>query len=94
MNKRTIWKASMPLAQLDNFIELDIPEDGIVLSCASQFNDLAVWFATSGDSPLVKRRFHIVGTGQPLTGDMGRFIGTAMFSGGSLVFHVFEVPNG
>ena len=37
------------------------------------------------------REFRVVGTGNPVPDDCGRFIGTIPIRGGRLIFHVFEV---
>ncbi len=56
------------------------------VSSAFQFQ---VWAEVSTDEPLVPQDFIVRGTGHPLTGEEGRFLGTVILAGGALVFHVY-----
>lgn len=94
----TIHKESRSVDMLTDMISFDMPADAEVLSVANQHECLCLWYKTDTDCRKRKVRwFRVAGTGHPLEDvaatkcDLGRFLGTALFLDGKLVFHVFEV---
>lgn len=86
----TVYKYETPLK--DEF-SLDLPMGAQILTFQSQRDAPCIWALVDPDAKTLKRRFRLVGTGHPIEQDAGalRFVGTAQFRGGSLVFHLFEV---
>jgi hypothetical protein len=52
--------------------------------------DLDVWALVNTEAVSIRREFRVVGTGNPLPDDLGRFVGTVPLYDGALIFHVFE----
>jgi len=72
-------------------IWVDMPPDSEVLSVGVQNGEMFLWAKVDDSSDRTQGyRFFVRGTGHPLTGEEGRFIGTVQMRGGSLIFHVFE----
>ena len=84
---RTIWKFPIPI--IDE-IEVLMPAGAEVLSVGNQQEAAQVWAAVDDEMPTNHRHFKLRGTGHPLTGDEGRFVGSFQLAGGRLVFHLFE----
>lgn len=93
---RTIWKYTTGLRELDNGIGFAMPAGAKVLSVGNQNENLCLWVEVDDTAKTIpeSRSFRVVGTGHPLSGDEGRFIGSVLFLGGSLVFHVYELKEG
>lgn len=83
--RNTIWKAV--IAQDDHSFEAPIGAE--LLTAREQGSDLCVWFRCNPDLPKEKRRVEVCGTGWE-NSPQGRYVGSAHFDGGQLVFHVFE----
>lgn len=64
-----------------------IPEGAQIISVAMQDDVLCLWAIVETVGPIEEREILIRGTGDPLTGSEGRFIGTIS---DELVWHVFE----
>jgi hypothetical protein len=90
---KTIWKYSTGLRELDNTIVFAMPEGATVLSVGNQDENLYLWAEVDATAKPESRSFCVRGTGHPFTGDEGRFIGSVIFMGGSLVFHVYELKE-
>lgn len=86
----TVYKYEVPLT--DEFA-LDLPMAAQVLSFQSQHEKPCLWALVDPERIPLKRHFRLAGTGHPLKHDERslRFVGTAQFHGGALVFHLFEV---
>ena len=93
MADKTIWK--FPLS-VDGAVEM--PVGAKVLTVAAQADErgneqACLWALVDPDPRCEKetRRFRTVGTGHTIV-DPGslEYVGTFMFAGGALVFHVFE----
>ena len=92
-----IWKYKIPIK--DSF-EIEMPRNARVLCVQPQleFRDYplkpietsCIWVKTSGKDELVKRRFVIVGTGNPFDAEGLVYIGTWQEAEGRLVWHLFE----
>lgn len=85
----TIWKYRWDRSS--DVATFHMPPDSEVLCAREQGEDICIWACVNPNNELrVARRFRICGTGHSVTID-DRYVGTAMLSGGALVFHVFEV---
>lgn len=87
---KTIYK--YPLQTVDE-PQLNMPRGARVLSFHSQNDQPCIWALVDPDEPVQLRRFYLAGTGQPFKYNPAslRFIGTALFMGDTLVFHLFEI---
>lgn len=90
MTARAVWKYPIPLtAGVSTF---QIPEGARFLHCAEQGESICLWFEVRPAETLTQQRsFRIFGTGDPSIPDHLTYVGTALLSAGSLVFHVYEV---
>jgi hypothetical protein len=74
---------------------LELPVGAQVLSVAApRFgaeDHLDLWAAVDTSQPVESRDFRIVGTGNPMPDDCGRFLGTVPTQMGRFIWHVFEV---
>ena len=96
----TIWKFDLPW---EDVASVEMPKGAVVLSVGVQPDGiggqaLKLW-AIVPDPHAEKetRRFRVAGTGHPLhephsdpAFSVGGFLGTVIWPGGSLVFHVFS----
>ena len=82
---KSIWKY-----KLEPNIDILIPVEAKFLSVQNQFNEIFIWFLIDTEKPTILRHFNVYGTGHPITGDPGKFLGTVQIEKGVLVFHVFE----
>jgi len=89
-NPTTIWKFPMIVADVTR---VSMPMGSRVLTVGLQGprNDLVAWATVNPIAPTESREFLVRGTGHPLDGNEGRYIGTVF--PGSLVFHIFEAKN-
>lgn len=78
-----------PVSVLDTF-EVLMPRGAFVLGVAVQHERPQMWARVDTSQPMLPRRFHLRGTGYPLTGGEGRFVGSFLMHDGALVFHLFE----
>lgn len=85
----TIWKAE--IAQGDHSFEA--PEGAEILTAREQGDALCIWFRCDPTRPKETRRVDVCGTGSA-NAPAGRYVGSAQFNDGSLVFHVFEALKG
>ena len=85
-----VWKYPVPLT--DEFV-IDMPEAAQILDVQVQQDKPVLWALVRPDAPEAERRFRLVGTGHPVSGD-DRYqlipLGTIQLAGGALVFHLFE----
>ena len=82
----TVWKFVIT----DPETPVLMPEGAEVLHVATQKGEVCVWALVEPSAPKVERRFVVVGTGHPVPPHRGRFLGTVLLAGGSLVFHIWE----
>lgn len=83
----TIYKYEIPVE--DSFA-IRMPRGARVLSVHVQGGRPFVWAEVDPDAFPVHHRFQLRGTGHPLRGSEGRFIGTFLVREGALVFHLYE----
>lgn len=88
---RTIWK--FHLSGDDETLKM--PKGAEILHVHAQNQGIRFWALVDPTAPPERRYFHTYGTGHPIDGNPGDYIGTAHFDGMELVFHVFEksVPD-
>lgn len=84
---KTIWKFT-----LQPECELEMPKGAELLSVREQGEDICLWALVDPTADKEVRRFRGFGTGHDVPDQPMKFIGTAHLHGGSLVFHVFELP--
>ena len=83
-----IWKFEFEVADL---VEIEMPAQYRILCVGSQKpRHICIWTMVDTEVTLIKRRFHIRGTGQPIdiTFPDVDYIGTAF--DGPFVWHVFD----
>jgi hypothetical protein len=86
----TVHKYELPFH--DEF-STPLPMGAKILTFQAQRETPCIWALVDPAAPEIKRRFRLAGTGHPIGHEENglRYIGTAQFRGGSLVFHLFEV---
>lgn len=86
---KTIWK--YPLKVVDQQT-IRMPERAQILSVQTQNGTPCIWALVQPDAVLLPRTINTFGTGHPIDGNPGAFVGTYQLQGGALVlvFHVFE----
>lgn len=82
---RTIHKYVLPFFDR---VPLRMPADANVLSVGEQGGRVCLWAEVDTDTYAETRAFCLRGTGNPLDGTEGRFIGTVQI--GLFVWHVYE----
>jgi len=82
-----IWKYEIPVT--DEF-ELELPSNALVLCVQMQLETPCIWVKTSGTRETEKRKFTIIGTGNPFDARGLSYIGTFQQYMGALVWHLFE----
>lgn len=87
--ERTVWKYTL---EWIDYEEIEMPMGAAVLHVGVQDGKLCLWCLVSPDAELVKRRFRIAGNDQISLRPPFVHLGTVVIGGGSLVFHIFEVP--
>lgn len=96
MNQQ-VWKHAIAI-QLAGFgitMEAEMPVGAQIVHVREQGNDaIAIWFLVDAEQAVLETRsFNIYGTGHGPILFNERYVGTAIFAGGSLVLHVFEVAR-
>lgn len=82
-----IWKYPIPVT--DEF-EIEMPRNARVLCAQVQKGVPCIWVKTSGNDEKTKRKFVIIGTGNPFDARGLSYIGTFQQYMGALVWHLFE----
>lgn len=87
---KVIHKAVLEIA--DEFT-LQLPSDASIFAFANQNETPVIWYITeskpdfASDTP---HRFRLLATGEPFEKIPGRYLGTALFFHGQLVYHLFH----
>lgn len=84
----TIWR--FPFEITDSFT-ISMPGHAQVLDVQLQRGQPTLWALVDQGAELRERRFAIHGTGRPIEGWPGKFVGTFQMLEGALVWHLFEV---
>lgn len=85
----TVWKYTLLAADLQR---IEMPAGAQILHVAEQHGELCMWALVDPDEPPVAHRFTVIGTGHIAPSRPAAYVGSALMLGGSLVWHVFEVP--
>jgi hypothetical protein len=88
MSNRTIWKYTLPLQDV---VTLTMPVGAEVLSVGLQDGNITLWAMVHSTAPRMDRVFYVYGTGNPINGGEGRFIGTVQMN--YFVWHIFEAAR-
>ena len=83
----TIWK--FPFGIREEF-DIGMPEGAKILHVELQGGEPHMWALVNPLSRREMRRFYVFGTGHTIHEKAGAHIGTLVFPGVDLVFHVFE----
>lgn len=89
-----VFKYPLPTQYL---IEIDMPKGAKILSFRNQGEVPTIWALVDQDNNFPDSQkvgtFRLAGTGDPIDQNINEldYIGTALFLGDSLVFHLFEV---
>lgn len=89
---RTIWKYIIPME--DSFT-VAMPGDRTFLTLDKQGGFPHIWVEVDPESELFDRKFHLVGTGNPIPTPTQvhhelTYRGSFQMSGGAFVFHLYE----
>jgi len=87
---KAIWKYQVTG---DHTQTLEMPQGAQILTVQVQQGEPVLWALVDPALPKEKREFFIVGTGWPIDGGLGQYVGTFQIMEGSLVFHIFEAPR-
>lgn len=82
---RTIYKYPVPI---DDTVVIRMPEFARPLAVAEQRGSLCLWAEVDVEREMVGHTFHVRGTGHPMQGNEGKYLGTVVMSYG-LVWHMF-----
>jgi hypothetical protein len=86
---KTIWKYEI---KADDVTQLALPLGAEPLSVQEQRGNAYLWVKVDPNQRVHETRtFRLVGTGHPFDDSGMKFLGTFQLTGGSLVFHLFEV---
>lgn len=93
MGDHVVWKFAIPVTGVTAMFSnvFAIPRGARLLTVREQGMELAMWFEVEPEAEKEDRFFRIYGTG--VSRVEGRYTGTGIFSGGSLVLHVYEVDS-
>jgi len=90
---RTIHRYELPITDRP---VINMPVTARVLPAPSwartrPVSRIEIWAEVDTDELLAPRHFRIVGTGNQMPDDCGRFVGTVITHGGTYVWHVYEL---
>jgi len=91
MTRKSIYKYILPLE--NNEIPISIYKNARILKVDNQRENICLWVLVDLDQELEERVFRITGTGHLIDFPIDKYIGTALFLNGSLVWHVFEITK-
>ena len=90
----TVYKYQI---EIDDYFELDLPKNAIILKADIQFNKPVLWaLIDPKEDKKEKRVFRFAGTGHPIKEDIEKlkYINTFQVQGGMSIFHIFEIKMG
>lgn len=84
-----VFKYPVPIG--DHFSVL-LPQGAKILRFANQHEQACLWCLVDPDAQLQARAFRMAGTGHQISepAENLAYVGTELFQGGMLVFHLFE----
>lgn len=86
---KTIWKYNLsPPTEVSTY---NMPKGAKFLTIQQQgdFYHPCMWFEVDDEQPKEMVEFLMVGTGHPLPDESYKYLGTGIFKGGELVFHIY-----
>lgn len=86
----SIWKYLLSITNQDQ--DIDIPVGAKIIHIAAQSDILCLWALVDPSASMQQRWFRVHNAGHNVDPKLA-YVGSAMFHGGKLVFHVFEVPT-
>lgn len=90
---RVVWKFDLNMPNHNGEVFVQTPRFARPLHVdADGSGYLCVWMEVDPDEPLVRRVFHVRGTGHGLTGKEGWHIGSAVMPSG-IAWHVYDQQN-
>lgn len=92
---KAIWKFVVPVPDLYEFVDIDMPVGARIVSAANQRERLMIYAVVTPSAVTEVRRILVALTGSPLEDHADRlpFIGTVLFDGGSFIVHLFDLGN-
>jgi len=87
---RKVFKYPLTVADTQDVL---LPAGAKVLTAQEQHGVVCLWALCEPSAPLVPRTINIHGTGHTVSDDAGDYVSSFQMLGGSLVFHVFVVPE-
>lgn len=66
------------------------PANANLISVHVQRDQVCIWGEMDSDARPVSRKVYVMGTGQVLPPDRGRFLGTVVTEGGALIWHIYD----
>lgn len=84
---KTIWKFALEITGQQR---ISIPSGYEWLAVQEQHGGTQLWALVDPTAPVVDVQIEIHGTGHPIDGDPGKYIGTFQAENGFFVGHVFE----
>lgn len=91
---KTVWKFEIiEFEKIDDYFELDLPENAKILTLQMQSFTLCIWILVDSNVLTEKRKFRIYGTGHRIneTDKQLSYIGTFQLHGGTFIYHLFEI---
>lgn len=88
---QTVWRFEHRVVE---HLDIEVPAAATVLLVRPhrrRLNDIEIWVQLDPTAPVETRRLVLVGTGQPVPPDAGRYVGTVFVGPAeSFVFHLYE----
>lgn len=84
---RTIWKIELKEAVEEH----KLPKGAKFLYVGNQRECICLWFEVESNNELEPRRFEIAGTGKAQMDVEKTYLGSAIFSNGNFVWHIYEL---
>ncbi len=86
-----IWKFPLRVSTLaTGDTQIEMPYIHNILTAREQGEDICIWAEVDTASPMIARRFRVIGTGHEMPDVALSYIGTAMLLDGRLVLHVYS----
>jgi hypothetical protein len=86
--RETVWKYPLSICDVQT---ISVPRGSEFLSIQNQNDALVMWRRVSPNAPLEDLMLEITGTGHPMVAAPRRYLATVQ--DGSLVWHVWEIPQ-
>lgn len=85
MNETRVWKYVLRFLAEET---ISMPTGAELLCFENQCGEPCLWVRVNPNASMEERRFFLHGTGH--SNARGRYVGSALFENGTLVFHLFE----